>query len=254
MIKEHRIRCEFLWISNTDYSFGGTSGWKERITQLVDEPEPRFLQTSLMEPHTDLRNVIRSFFADISKNNQFATDNLFIDNHNSSRSDITTFEVSKQLFEGPWINGSAITESRTHWETPRDGLDMEPQIRSWVGGRDDAKEKSQELAAVKRSALWGGWSFGAVQGKGDAAESHIALQGLNSGKSDDEVREILAQGDCIPSTTREKSTNKENSSVSNETSGWDTDDEVETWVEWRASWSTSVQWLRRFCFGCVDRR
>ncbi|KAF7865659.1 hypothetical protein EAF04_005825 [Stromatinia cepivora] len=61
MIKEHRIRCEFLWISNTDYSFGGTSGWKERITQLVDEPEPRFLQTSLMEPHPDLRNVIHSF-------------------------------------------------------------------------------------------------------------------------------------------------------------------------------------------------
>ncbi|KAF7878968.1 hypothetical protein EAF04_000170 [Stromatinia cepivora] len=129
------------------------------------------------------------------------------------------------------------------------------------------KENSQGFAVVRRSASWSNWSWGNMQDKGDVAEapidqeSRITLQGLNSGKSDDEVREIVAQSDCIPSTTlgkgyraEQKSTNREGSSVLNETSGWDTDDEEEAWVEWRVDWSINVQWLRRLYFGCIGRR
>ncbi|KAF7866758.1 hypothetical protein EAF04_005600 [Stromatinia cepivora] len=207
MIQEHRIQCEFLWIANTDYSFGGTSGWKERIARLVDESEPRFLLTSLVNPDLDLRNIISSFFSDISKNNQFTINQPFLDNQSSSRSSITTFEVSRERFESPRINGSLINEKHTDWQTRRDGFVMEPQVRFWIGGRDDVEEKSQELAA--------------------------------------------AQSDCIPSTTLGKGYGAD---ISNETSGWYPDDEKEAWVEWRAYWSTSIQWLRCLYFSCISRR
>ncbi|KAF7870606.1 hypothetical protein EAF04_004350 [Stromatinia cepivora] len=168
----------------------------------------------------------------------------FLDNQSSSRSGITTFEVSKEHFEGPWINGSLISEKRTDWQTRRDGLVMEPQVRFWIGGRDDVEEKSQELAAVKKNALWGNWSLDTIQGKRNAVEeasiygeSHIALQGLNSRKLD-EVEEITAQSDYIPNTklgkgyrAKEKSANKKGSNISNETSDWYLNDEKEIWVE-----------------------
>jgi hypothetical protein len=132
------------------------------------------------------------------------------------------------------------------------------------------EEKSQGFATVKTSASWSNWSLDTMQDKGYAAEASIdqkSLQGLNSGRSDDEVGEIAAQSDCIPHTTlgkgygaEEKSTNREGSSIlyeisiSNETSGWYPDDEGEVWAEWRAYWSTKVQWLRRLCFGCIGKR
>ncbi|PQE15174.1 hypothetical protein CJF30_00011402 [Rutstroemia sp. NJR-2017a BBW] len=97
------------------------------------------------------------------------------------------------------------------------------------------EEKSQGFAAVRRSASWSNWFLDTVQDKRDITEASIdrkSLQGLNSGRSDDEVGEIAAQSDCIPYTTlgkgyraEEKSTNREGSSTSNETSGWSPNDE-----------------------------
>ncbi|KAM3066223.1 hypothetical protein ACMFMG_012127 [Clarireedia jacksonii] len=246
---------------------GGTSGWKERIALLVNEPEPRFLLTSLEDPDLDLRNIISSFFSDILENNQLSTDKRFLDDQISPYSGTTIFEVSTQRFEGLWINGTLAIERCTQWQTGRDELITAPEGRSWIGGRE---EKPQEFATVRSSASWNIWSLDTMQGKEDAVEALIdreILQGLNSGKPDDEVGETAAQSDCIPSTTlgneygaEEKSTNREGSSTlyerstSIEKSGWYPDDKGEAWVEWTAYWSTSVEWLRHLCFGCVGRR
>ncbi|KAM3066993.1 hypothetical protein ACMFMG_011775 [Clarireedia jacksonii] len=104
---------------------------------------------------------------------------------------------------------------------------MAPQVRSWVGGRDDMEEKSQGFATMRTSASWRNCSLDTIQDKRYAAEASIdqkSLQRLNSRKLD-EVGEIAAQSDCIPGTTlgkgygaEEKSTNREGSSKSNETS------------------------------------
>ncbi|PQE05343.1 hypothetical protein CJF31_00008878 [Rutstroemia sp. NJR-2017a BVV2] len=167
------------------------------------------------------------------------TDKCFLDDQVSPYSGTTTLE----LFKGPWISGILTIECCTQWQTGRDGLITAPQVRSWIGGRDDMEEKSQGFATVKTSASWSNWSLDTMQDKGYAGEASIdqkSLQGLNSGRSDDEAGEIAAQSDCIPYTTlgkgygaEEKSTNREGSSTlyeistSNETSGWYPDDEGE---------------------------
>ncbi|PQE07822.1 hypothetical protein CJF32_00002933 [Rutstroemia sp. NJR-2017a WRK4] len=253
---EHRTRYNFLWIANTDRSVGGTSGWRERIVRLVNKPEPRFLLTSLKDPDPDLGNIISSFFSDISKSNQLVTDKHFLDDQVSPYSGTTTFEATQERFEGPWINGVQTIEHYIQWQTGTDGLIKTLQVRSWIGGRD---------AAMRRSASWSDWPWDTIQG--EASIDRESLQGLNSGKSDDEDGEIAVQSDCIPSTTlgkgygaEEKSTNTEGSSIlyemstSNKKSGWYPEDEEEAWVEWTAYLGTSVQWLRHLCFGCVGRR
>lgn len=256
MLQEYPTQYNFLWIANTDYSVGGTSGWKERIAQLVNEPEPRFLQTSLKDPDPDLQNIIGSFVSDILKNNQRSSDKHFLDHQMSPNSGTTIFEVSTERFEGLGLNGILTIESCTQRQIGRDELITVPEVRSWTGCR---KEKPQGFAAVRSN-----WSLDTVQDKEDALETLVdreSRQGSNSGKSDDEVGETVAQSDCIPSTTlrkgygaEEKPIKREGSSTSNETSGWYLDDEGEAWVEWTAYWSTSVEWLRHLCFGCVGRR
>ncbi|PQE24896.1 hypothetical protein CJF32_00007232 [Rutstroemia sp. NJR-2017a WRK4] len=256
MLPKHRTQYNFLWIANTDCSFGGTSGWRERIARLVNKPEPRFLLTSLEKPDPDLRNIISSFFSDILENNQLTTDKCFLDDQVSPYS---------EYFKGSWINGVQTIESCTQWQTGGDRLIKTPQVQSWIGGRDDMEEKPQGFAAMRRSASWSDWPWDTIQG--EASIDRESLQGLNSGKSDDEDGEIAVQSDCIPSTTlgkghgaEEKSTNTEGLSIlyemstSNKKSGWYPEDEEEAWVEWTAYLGTSVQWLRHFCFGCVGRR
>ncbi|ESZ90810.1 hypothetical protein SBOR_8815 [Sclerotinia borealis F-4128] len=153
MIQRQQTQYNCLWIVNTDHSFGGTSEWRERIARLVNEPEPRFLLTSLNKPGLDIRSIINSFFLDISENFQFRIEKDFL--------------------------GDRVSPGTTPSTTLGEGY--------------------------------------GVEGK---------------------------------STNREGSSTLYEMSKSNETSGWYSDDEEQACAEWRACWSTNVQWLRRLCFGC----
>lgn len=268
MLKDHSTRCKFLWIANTDCSIGGSSGWKERIALLVNEPNPRFVLTSLANPDLKLQDVIMSFFSDISESNQHAVHGHSLGDEISPYSSKSTLEVCTEVLDGPWINGVLTIERHTMWQPSEAGFIKAPGVRFWIDGSNDIE--SQKLPPVKSRALWSNRFLHTMKSKKDIVQTSIQasiarkiLPGLENGKSNDEVKEI---GDGILNMLPQKgyragkSTKGEGSSIlyeksiPDERSGWYTDDEEGAGVKWIAYWSTSVQWLRQLCFDCGGRR
>ncbi|TEY52422.1 hypothetical protein BOTCAL_0259g00070 [Botryotinia calthae] len=260
IIQEDPAQYNFLWIANTDQSFGGTLGWKEKTTLLVNEAEPQFVLASLADPGPGLKSGITSWCLHILKSNQLATSTPDFDK--------PTLEVSTEVLSVPWMNGVLTTEHHTVSQPSHAGLTGAPESQFWIGGRNDTKSQKPPIVM---NVIWrGNQSLYTMEGKEHTVKASIyrnIVQKSGYGKSNDEEAEIVAQSHGILNTLPwekdrvEKSINEKDSnalrqkSISNEMSGWYTDDdEQEAGRAAIACWDTGVQWLRRLCFDCVGRR
>jgi hypothetical protein len=122
IVQERRRDSRVLWIGNMDQSFEANNSRKDRIEQVVGEPAPRFLQTSLVEPDHNLQVIIRSFFCEIMKNNQLATNKRVLEELSATCPDPNTLEVSDEHFQSTlvWMGDSRNVKNDTRYSSPFD--------------------------------------------------------------------------------------------------------------------------------------